>query len=143
MNRILIIIMAFFLSMGTAAAQQGPSGRERIQAIRTSFITERINLTSAQAERFWPVYNRYTGELRSIRQSFRQKYRGQTKDEAQARQFIEDNLDYQEEELALKRKYKNQLLQIISAQQLAQLYQAERDFKKMLLNQLGRNRGRR
>ena len=54
----------------------------------------------------------------------------------EAMKFIEDNLDYQEAQLNLKRKYNEAFLKVLPAQQLAELYKAEREFKTMMLNQM-------
>ncbi len=112
---------------------------EEIKALKVSLITERLKLTPAQAELFWPEYNKYQAELREIRREFRTKYREQNAQATreQAREFINANLDYQAQALELKKKYKDVLLKTISPQQLAQLYDAERDFRKMLIEQLG------
>jgi Skp family chaperone for outer membrane proteins len=132
-----ILFIAFFLTMsGIASAQQDRF--EEIRALKVSFITERLHLTPEQASRFWPEYNKYQNELRAIRKSFREKYQQQNVQATreQAREFIDANLEYQEQALELKKKYKDVLLKTISPQQLAQLYDAERDFKKMLVDQL-------
>lgn len=143
MKRAIYMLMLLLLSTATVFAQpKGPRG-ERIKNIKVGYITERIHLTSDQATRFWPVYNQYEQELRTTRRSFFEQYRGRdnSQDEATARKFVDDNLEYQEAELRLKKKYKNELLKVISAQQLADLYVAERDFRKMLVNELRERRG--
>jgi DNA primase large subunit len=117
---------------------------ERIQAIKVGYLTDRLQLSASQAATFWPVYNEYERELREARKAFRQKYGdgGANESDAEAGRFIEDNLDFQEQAIDIKRKYKDRFLKIISAQQLASLYEAERDFKKLLLEQLRQRRGR-
>ena len=126
-------------------AQKGEGRAERVQAIKIGYLTDKLQLTSSQATAFWPVYNEYQRDLRQARRAFRQKYRNADVQEsnAEASRFIEDNLDFQEQAIAIKRKYKDRLLKVISAQQLATLYEAERDFKKLLLQQLREKRGKR
>ena len=116
---------------------------ERIKALKVAFITEKINLKADQAEKFWPVYNRYEKERRDIKRGYLANYtkHNPTSDPHTAHEYIDANIEYQEHVLNLKKKYKDELLKIISAQQLAQLYDAERDFKKMLLKELGDRRG--
>ena len=139
-----ICILSLLLFSPTLQAQPGQRAN-RVQAIKVGFITERLELSSTQAVAFWPVYNDYEMELRESRKAFRQKYKDGNADrnETEAGQYIEDNLDFQEKTLELRRKYKDKLLKTISAQQLAELYEAERDFKKLLLQQLRERRGRR
>lgn len=137
------LLMLMLLTFTAGFAQSGKQQRmEKIKSIKVGFITDRLQLTPDQATKFWPVYNKYEDELRSVRRSFFQQYKDQKKnmDEETSRRFIEDNLEYQEEELKIKKKYKNEMLKVISAQQLAELYQAERDFRKMLVNELRERR---
>jgi hypothetical protein len=133
--------MVVLLSFGMTSAQDG-NNKERIHAIKVGFITEKIQLTTDQAAKFWPVYNRYEDERGTLRRNFYAKYpRDKQQDQQSSMQYVDDNLAYQEQQVALKRKYKDEFLKIISAQQLAQLYQAEREFKKMLVDQLKDKRG--
>ena len=145
MKRIICILSLLLFTAGLNAQPQQGRRAERIHAIKVGYLTDRLHLTSSQAATFWPVYNDYEAELRDARKAFRQKYRngntGET--DAEAGQFIEDNLDFQEQAISINRKYKDRFLKIISPQQLASLYEAERDFKKLLLQQLRERRGRR
>ncbi len=124
----------------TAAFAQDDDGQnwEKIKAIKVGYITDHVHLTSEQSAKFWPVYDGYQQERRNKRKEIMGTYMsahpGATK--SQARAQLDADLDYQAAELELKRKYKDRLLQVISAQQLTQLYEAERDFRKMLLDQL-------
>jgi hypothetical protein len=146
MKRIIGIIGILLFSISLHAQPAGGwQGRgragERIHAIKVGYLTDRLHLTPAQAASFWPVYDDYEAEIKDARRAFRQKYRnGGTDNDAQANQFIDDNLDFQEQMLTINRKYKDRMLQVISPQQLATLYEAERDFKKLLLQQLRERR---
>jgi Spy/CpxP family protein refolding chaperone len=126
---------------GLQAQPRGRAG-ERIHAIKVGYLTDRLKLTPEQAAAFWPVYNRYESEVREAKRAFRQKYRGGAADEAEANEYIDDQLDYQQQVLAINRRYKDRMLAIISPQQLAALYEAERDFRKLLLQQLRERRRR-
>lgn len=141
MKRIICIVGLLLLVTG----MQAQPGRraERIHAIKVGYLTDRLHLTSAQAATFWPVYSEYEAELRAARRTFRQKAWNTAGNEtdAQAEQAIEDNLSYQAQALSINRKYKDRLLKVISPQQLATLYEAERDFKTLLLQQLRARRG--
>lgn len=140
------LLLAFvFMTISWAVAQphHDNKSRQRIKALKIAFITEKLDLEPKQAERFWPVYNNYEKEKWEQHKSFYDKYRDEnpTADRKTAHDYIKANLDYQEAELALKKKYKDKLLKVISAEQLAELYQAERGFKEMLIRELGRRHG--
>jgi hypothetical protein len=63
MKRFLLLYGIIFTLCFSVSAQNG----ERIQALKIAYLTKQLNLTPAEAERFWPVYNQYTEEIRRIR----------------------------------------------------------------------------
>ena len=141
MKRFGHIILLIIFAVNAAIAQPDQERFERIRAIKVSYITDKIHLTSEQAARFWPVYNRYDDELRAERRRIKQQLmKDKNMNADEARKYIHDNLAYQEKKLELKKKYKNELLKVIRPQQLAELYQAEQGFKQILLQQLGDKR---
>lgn len=136
MKSIIIILLSLTLTNSIYAQQDRG---ERVKAIRVAFITDRLHLSADQSARFWPVFNQYTEEVQKINREFNQKYKKidiGSADDATAREYIEDTYAKEEKHLALKRKYRNEYLKIISAQQLAQLFSAEHDFNKLLVDQL-------
>lgn len=141
MKKIVLILMAFFAVGVLATAQPRGKDRDKIKALRIAYITEKLDLKSKQAEQFWPIFNAFEDERHELRKSFYSKYKDENpdKDKKAARDYIEANLDYQEKDLDLKKRYKDKLLKVISPEQLAALYQAERGFREMLVKEL-RNR---
>ncbi len=141
MNKVLHTALLLLFLSNVAIAQ--PERRfERVHAIKVAYITDKMHLSGEESAKFWPVYNRFDEEKRELRKNFFQKARkaGNLTDDDKAMRYVDDDLDYQSEELALRRKYKEKFLKVLSPQQLASLYQAEREFKIMLLQQLN-NKG--
>ena len=64
--------------------------------------------------------------------------RGKTPEEAM--RSIDDDIEMQEKMLELRKKYKEEFLKVISPKQLATLVESEREFKKLLLQQLKERR---
>ncbi len=144
MKRILFLFVALIMNVAVFAQPRNGQHRfERIHAIKVGFITDRVKLTPEQAEKFWPVYNQFEDEMRTIRREFMAKNNkgNEHVTDEQSLQMIEDNLDYQQQMLDLKKKYKDQFLKVITPQQLAKLMDTEREFKQMLLKRLQERRG--
>ena len=137
------VLKAFLIVLVTSSAafaqRRGQEGMVRIHAAKMAYITDRLRLTSDQSANFVPLYNEYEREVRATRQSYLGKYKNNhmqdTNDEASIK-FIDDNLDYQQAIIDLKRKYNDRFLKIISPAQLAELYKAEREFRQLLLKRL-------
>jgi hypothetical protein len=144
MKKIIQIISILLYTATLSTAQPGNGqGMARIHAAKMAYIADRLHLTSYQASDFTPLYNDYEREVRGTRQSFFSKYKGTRPDEANdatSRQWIDDNLDYQQQIIELKRKYNDRFLKVISPQQLSDLYKAEREFNQMLMQRLRQQR---
>lgn len=124
MKNYLLIILAFFTSLSFATAQNGRS--EKIQALKVAFITQKLNLTPAEAQKFWPVYNQYDNEIKALRANKRNG----------------DVLDNEEKLLDIRKKYKPAFEKILGAGRLNDLYNAERDFRNVLIQRLKEQGGK-
>ncbi|MBV6646755.1 MAG: hypothetical protein KI790_14960 [Cyclobacteriaceae bacterium] len=112
---------------------------EKIESARIGLITERLNLTPEQAEKFWPIYKEFQGRQRDIRSEFRERRKGfdpKTASEEENKKLLELGMKVKERQLNLEREYQNRLLRIISNRQLLSLRRAEDDFKQMLIKRV-------
>jgi len=55
----LSLVLASIQLSTISKAQDNDDNINKIQAQRAAFFTERLSLTPAEAEKFWPVYNEY------------------------------------------------------------------------------------
>jgi len=55
MKHISILILFISISLNTF----GQDRNDKIKALKTAYITEQLELTKAEAEKFWPVYNAF------------------------------------------------------------------------------------
>jgi 4-amino-4-deoxy-L-arabinose transferase-like glycosyltransferase len=118
MKKYLLLIIAIFGSFSFVAAQNGR--QEKIQALKVAFITQRLQLTPAEAEKFWPVYNQFENEIRQVRVNNRNG----------------DVLDNEQKVLDIRKKYRPTFESILGAERLNGLYKAERDFRNVLIQRL-------
>jgi len=143
MKKLLQVIL-ITLATATAAYPQRGQNLARIHAAKMAYITDRLHLSQKQATEFVPLYNEYEREVRDTRQSYLGRYKNtnpDAADDATSRQFIDDNLDYQQQVIVIKRKYNDRFLKILSPQQLSDLYVSEREFRQMLMQRLKEQRG--
>lgn len=124
MKKYLLILLVSLGSITLVKAQNTPLPRaEKVQALKIAFITQRLQLTSAEAEKFWPVYNDYENEIKTLRSTNKNG----------------DVLENEEKLLNIRKKYRPSFEKILGPQKLNQLYNAEKDFRNVLIKQL-RNR---
>ena len=122
--------------------EQDPKTLERINALRIAYISEKLGLTSEQAEKFWPVYREFSDKRRELRQELivaRKQFRqGQDPDKDEA--IIKLGLQLKQRELDLEKTYSERLLKVITAQQILSLRKAEGDFQQMIRDQIQQRR---
>ena len=111
---------------------RNPEAREKIRAAHAAYITERIELTSSESEKFWPVYREYNEKKRELRQQLREA----NQVEADHKKILEMELRLKQEELDLEKEYTGKLQQIIPAEKLVKLRQAEMDFRRLILRRV-------
>lgn len=112
--------------MGMAQGGRMEEGRERIQAIQIAYLTRELNLNSQDAEKFWPVYNRYQDEMKALLKNRNE----------------EDVLDKQQQVLDIRKKYKSEFTKVIGNDRTNKLFEAEIRFREMVKREL-QNRQRR
>ena len=112
--------------------QVNPKAKEKINAARVAYITERLGLTPEEAEKFWPVYREFVQK----RQDLRQDLRKQKKSGGDEKTLLDLEFKVKQQELDLEKDYSGRLQKIVSAQKLITLRQAEGDFRRMLIRQI-------
>lgn len=109
-----------------------PEVREKINAARVAYITERLGLTPTEAEKFWPLYREYSEKQRGLKQQFNQA-RQQGKP---AEELLDLEYKLKQENLNLEKEYSGKLRQTISPEKLMNLRGAEADFRKLVMQQV-------
>lgn len=136
-NTILVSLLFIYVVIAQAQSTNPSQRKEKIEAMRNAYITSQMNLTPEEAQKFWPVYNEYHTELDNLERPL--KAIGKTIDqmsETEAKQFIYKELELENQRYAINKKFADKFLLIISAKKLIKLKQAEREFKKMMIEQL-------
>ncbi len=108
---------------------------EKIEALRVAFITDKLKLTTDESQKFWPVYNDYQDKLKAARQEFKKQPTIFANDK-EAQDYLDAELLLKNREYSLYKEYYEKIKKTIPIRKVAELRQAEEDFKKELLKQL-------
>ncbi len=133
------ILLLFIMAVTAGAFAQSKEAMRKIESARIALITERLNLTPEQAEKFWPVYREFSQKRMTLRKELRDTRQnadraGMTEEES--RKLMSKALDIKQRELNLEKEYTKRFQKVISVQQILQLRNAEKDFQQMLLRRL-------
>lgn len=122
---------------------QNENAREKIKAARIGLITQRLELTPEQAEKFWPIYNEFTQKRADLMKQYRDAEKNvnpNNPDPKQQQALVDLGLKVKQDELTLEKEYSGRLMGVITAQQMLNLRQAERDFRNIIINMLNNRR---
>jgi hypothetical protein len=136
---IVAFLLLSALTLGRTYAQQNDS--QKIESAKIGYITNRLNLTTEQAPKFWAVYNEYNGKKKELNRKIRQLIGENSRQNpgANEKEVLSNlrELNNDRQSLGdLDEQYMPRFLKVISAVQLQELYKAERNFNKMLLDKL-------
>ena len=135
----IITIGCLFWAFGTMAQGPSPEALKKIEAAKIALITERLELTPAQAEKFWPIYREFGKQRKEIRRDFdqaRKNFDPNKASEEENKKMLDMANQVKERQLKLERTYSDRILKVISTRQLNNLRKAENDFKEMLLRRI-------
>jgi len=147
MKNTLWLLLILLILTGLSATAQNPN-RENLNSYKIGFFTKRLNLTPAEAEIFWPVYNEYQDQKSRLQlekvliiRNFNQNESILT--DKQITESGDKLIGLIEQETALAVKFHNKLKEVLAPAKVLRFYQAENQYKAQLLNELQNNKEQR
>jgi len=116
--------------------------REKLEAQKIAYLTTELDLSTEEAQKFWPLYN----EFQKAREEHRKKLTEgkdrkpnfDTMTEAEANEHLANMLVKESAELDLRRTYIEKFKTAISPQKVLKLYHSERRFRSKVVDKLRR-----
>jgi Spy/CpxP family protein refolding chaperone len=145
MKKVLFITMILLLSISSGIKAQEQNETDKLTAYKIAFFTKRLDLTPAEAEKFWPVYNDYSAR----------KSRIQVERITMMRYINQNEVNISDQEMAsmaeklsqsyidesnLTITFAGQIEKILTPRKRVRLYQAEAQYKLQLLKELNERR---
>ncbi|TAF69017.1 MAG: sensor of ECF-type sigma factor [Flavobacterium sp.] len=116
--------------------------RDQIKAMKVAFLTSELNLTSNEAEKFWPVYNAYDDKQFELRHQKMKTYARKLNDgsldnmsDREALAFLNQIESTDEEQYVIRKKFNSALRNILPPTKILKLRKSEVDFDRKLLQQ--------
>lgn len=125
-----------------AQSEKMDEKREKIKTYKVSFLTTELELTSAESEKFWPIYNTYDDKQYELRHQKMKSYTRKLSEETlknmsekEAAALLSQMESTDEELYLLRKKYIASLKKILPAKKIIILRKSEDDFNRKLLHQ--------
>lgn len=144
MSRVLVLLFSLLLAVPTFAQgkkQEDKSFKERIEATKVAYFTEKIGLTPEEAQRFWPVYYKFWNDKqdaydkvrKSIEAVIKLDEKGEYSD-PEMKKLINQYGDYLKLEGEIFEMYIDEFYKILPTNKVAKIFTAEMGFRRILTN---------
>lgn len=118
---LILIVMISSVSVVFAQDQGGDQTRqEKIQALYVAYVTQQLQFTPEEAQKFWPVHTQFTTELKAIKKDL-------------------PELDKQQARLDIKKRYQENFNKIIGTNRCERFFRMEGEFRKKLMDKVNNN----
>ena len=130
-----------------ARGDRGAGWMEKMKAARVAFLTTELDLSSEEAQSFWPVYNQAQQEKDAAYRETRTAYRALTeaikagKPDKEVASLLQAYLKASKVPAALDAEYSVEFLKVLPATKVAKLYISEEKFRKMQFQNMQGPRG--
>lgn len=133
MKKLLLIVTFFTTLAGAALSQDGEAEKKnpggRVEALKIAYLTQKLNLSTDEAQKFWPIYNKYAAEIRKVR--------------TDGRANKENEIDIEEKLLTIRKKYNTEFTKALSPEKVNAFFKAEKEFGSVLQKELMERRQQR
>lgn len=126
-----LLLIAFFLGLTVIGKSQDDDKKEgsRIQALKIAYLTRKLNLSVEEAQKFWPVYNKYADEIRRV--------------QAEARQNKTSVIIVDEKILNVRKRYNEEFAKALSTEKVNTFFRVEKEFNGLLQKEMMERRQQR
>ncbi len=135
------LLLLFLLLIGFSSLAQ-PGGRyAQVKTAKIGFMTKELQLNEEEAQKFWPVYNKYEAEKEELRRKMMHEINQNRKNidqlnDREVEQSIELYLALRQQEVDIDKKYFAEFKRVLPIRKVARFYDAEKKFQKEVLRSL-------
>lgn len=142
------LILSFLLGSFAAFAQPNlmdrddmEQKREKIEAIKVAYLTEELDLTVEESQKFWPVYNELQNKEHELREAQRTSLKGLDRkaSEKDIEKMIYTVADTHIAIEELRKSYLDDFIEIVGAKKTAKLLKAEKEFGRKVMERMKRS----
>ncbi|MBK8515151.1 MAG: sensor of ECF-type sigma factor [Saprospiraceae bacterium] len=137
-----LLLFGFLLTSFIATSQDNymkDKMKNKVKSQRVAFITQQLDLSEVEAQKFWPIYNGYQADMKQIKSSM-DFNRGNELTDKESEDLLYSMLDMKSKEIELQKKYIQKLKTAIPAKKIVMLFKTERDFKEKVVSNIRERR---
>jgi ribonucleotide reductase beta subunit family protein with ferritin-like domain len=144
MKYLMLIGLMLCVGASTVSAQPKQEARaDKIKAYRVAVFTEILNLSSEEAQDFWPIYNEYLDKRESLQKELKMTRQIDGMNDKEVEDYIKKYFELRNKELDLEKDLTQKLRKVLPLRKIAKIPVAEREFREALVQKLQEAREKR
>lgn len=145
MNRLFLIALLLIPFLGNSQGDDKEDRDDKIERLKIAFITQKLDLTSEEAEKFWPIYNEMEKKIKELRKANRsidkELYDNYDKlSDEDAKKKLNTIFENETKETTIRKEYAEKIAKVIGSKRTLKLLSLEHEFRRELLETLRENR---
>lgn len=113
----------------------------QMKSMKIAFITEHLELTPEEAEKFWPIYNEYEKKRDEAAKGIFERFNPDKEEplelsDEDADKLIQQRFAEEQTLFDLKKEYYIKYKEVLTASRILKLYETENRFKRHLLERV-------
>lgn len=128
---------------GGKTEQERKEDWEKLKAARVAFLSNRLQLDVATAQKFWPIFNEYESKKDALGEKYNKQKRelfGQdgwrNMSDANADKMLDIYLDQKQAELDLEKEYLGKFNAVLDKGQIWMVIRIDSDFRRSLMRRI-------
>lgn len=118
-----------------------PPKKEKVEAMRIGFLTQKLDLSPEEAQKFWPVYNEFQKKRDELFKQKREQHKNMKENidslsDKQVEAMVDAEMAFRQKNLDLEKEYHAKFKAVLPIKKVAKLYHAEEMFTQHLLQQI-------
>ena len=94
-------------------------GEQKIKALYAAFMTQELNLSEEDAQKFWPIHRQFDSEMRALHQK-----------------PVKDPIEKEEEAVAIKKKYRDKFIKAIGNERAQDFFKKDAEFRMRMFERI-------
>lgn len=120
--------------------------KEKVESMRIAFLTQKLDLTPDEAQKFWPVYNEFQKKREELHKKRKEDFKSaktniDSLSDKQVESIVDGEMAFRQKNVDLEKEYHSKFKSALPIKKVAKLYRAEDMFAHRLLEQIS-ERGR-
>lgn len=146
MRFILITLISFTTLFAYGQSHTDRDGRhnheqissEQVESLRIAFLTKKLDLSPAEAQSFWPLYNEYSAKKSELKSKRKQRPNLEELNDIQTNKLLDEIIQAKQSEIDLDKTYVEKFREVLPAKKVMLLFISERKFKEEILRDVKR-----